>query len=125
MPGQPGNFVFPVAVALDKTAMKIDNATIPLTAGMTVTVEIRTDFSPRHRLPSLAAGQNRIRGTQGEVAGPDPISVGWSTHSPGCSRWCWGAGNGFGARSALTRSRRSLGSVPGRKALQWRRAASH
>ena len=42
-PGQPESFVFPVIVSLDETAMKIDNATIPLTPGMTVTVEIRTD----------------------------------------------------------------------------------
>ena len=42
-PGQPESFVFPVAVSLDETAMKIDNANIPLTPGMTVTVEIRTD----------------------------------------------------------------------------------
>jgi hemolysin D len=42
-PGQPESFVFPVTVSLDETAMKIDNATIPLTPGMTVTVEIRTD----------------------------------------------------------------------------------
>jgi hemolysin D len=42
-PGQPESFVFPVTVALDETAMKIDNAVIPLTPGMTVTVEIRTD----------------------------------------------------------------------------------
>ena len=34
---------FPVTVALDETAMKIDNAIIPLTPGMTVTVEIKTD----------------------------------------------------------------------------------
>jgi hemolysin D len=43
-PGQPESFVFPVTVALDETAMKIDNAAaIPLTPGMTVTVEIKTD----------------------------------------------------------------------------------
>jgi hemolysin D len=42
-PGQPESFVFPVTVALDETAMKIDNATVPLSPGMTVTVEIRTD----------------------------------------------------------------------------------
>jgi hemolysin D len=42
-PGQPESFVFPVTVALDETAMTIDNATIPLTPGLTVTVEIRTD----------------------------------------------------------------------------------
>ena len=32
-----------MTVSLDETAMKIDNATIPLTPGMTATVEIRTD----------------------------------------------------------------------------------
>jgi hypothetical protein len=37
------SFVFPVTVSLDETAMKIDNATIPLNPGMTVAVEIRTD----------------------------------------------------------------------------------
>jgi hemolysin D len=42
-PGQPESFVFPVIVSLDESAMKIDNATIPLTPGMTATVEIRTD----------------------------------------------------------------------------------
>ena len=42
-PGQPESFVFPVTLSLDQTAMKIDNATIPLTPGMTVAVEIRTD----------------------------------------------------------------------------------
>jgi hemolysin D len=42
-PGQAESFVFPVTVSLDESAMKIDNATIPLTPGMTVTVEIRTD----------------------------------------------------------------------------------
>jgi hemolysin D len=42
-PGQPESFVFPVTVSLDETAMKIDDATIPLNPGMTVTVEIRTD----------------------------------------------------------------------------------
>ncbi len=42
-PGQPESFVFPVALSLDETAMKIDNAMIPLAPGMTVTVEIRTD----------------------------------------------------------------------------------
>jgi hemolysin D len=42
-PGQPESFVFPVIVSLDQTAMKIDNAMMPLSPGMTVTVEIRTD----------------------------------------------------------------------------------
>jgi hemolysin D len=62
-PGQPESFVFPVTVALDETAMKVDNAMIPLTPGMTVTVEIKTDsrrvidyiLSPLARLASEAA----------------------------------------------------------------------
>jgi hemolysin D len=61
-PGQPESFVFPVTVSLDESAMKIDNATIPLTPGMTVTVEIRTDsrrvidylLSPLARIASEA-----------------------------------------------------------------------
>ena len=39
-PGQAESFVFPVTVALDETAMKIDEAIIPLTPGMTVTVSV-------------------------------------------------------------------------------------
>ena len=62
-PGQPENFVFPVTVALDETAMKIDNAVVPLTPGMTVTVEIKTDsrrvidylLSPLAKIASEAA----------------------------------------------------------------------
>jgi hemolysin D len=62
-PGQPESFVFPVTVALDETAMKIDDAVIPLTPGMTVTVEIKTDsrrvidylLSPLARIASEAA----------------------------------------------------------------------
>jgi len=62
-PGQPESFVFPVTVSLDQTAMKIDNAIIPLTPGMTVTVEIRTDsrrvidylLSPLAKVASEAA----------------------------------------------------------------------
>jgi hemolysin D len=42
-PGQAETFVFPVTVALDETAMKVDDAIIPLTPGMTVNVEIKTD----------------------------------------------------------------------------------
>jgi hemolysin D len=38
-PGQPESFVFPVVVSLDGTAMTIDNATILLTPGMTVSGE--------------------------------------------------------------------------------------
>lgn len=41
--GQPQSFVFPVTVALEEQAMNINGATIPLTAGMTATVEIKTD----------------------------------------------------------------------------------
>jgi hemolysin D len=41
--GQPQSFVFPVTVALDEQAMNIDGVSIPLTTGMTVTVEIKTD----------------------------------------------------------------------------------
>ena len=42
-PGQPEAFVFPVTIALDESAMKIGDATIRLTPGMTVSVEIKTD----------------------------------------------------------------------------------
>jgi len=42
-PGQPSVFVFPVTLALDSESMKIDGATAPLTPGMTVTAEIKTD----------------------------------------------------------------------------------
>jgi hemolysin D len=62
-PGQPESFVFPVTIALDETTMKVDNAVIPLTPGMTVTVEIKTDsrrvidylLSPLARVASEAA----------------------------------------------------------------------
>jgi hemolysin D len=62
-PGQPESFVFPVTVSLDQSAMKVNGATIPLTPGMTVTVEIRTDsrrvieylLSPLARIASEAA----------------------------------------------------------------------
>jgi hemolysin D len=42
-PGQPESFVFPVAIALDQTEMKIGETPITLNPGMTVTVEINTD----------------------------------------------------------------------------------
>jgi hemolysin D len=42
-PGQPESFVFPVTVALDEQAMTIGGVAIPLTMGMTATVEIKTD----------------------------------------------------------------------------------
>ncbi len=62
-PGQAESFVFPVTVALDATAMKIGDALIPLTPGMTVTVEIKTDsrrvidylLSPLAKIASEAA----------------------------------------------------------------------
>ena len=42
-PRRPESLVFPVTVSLDESSMKIDNANIPLTPGITVTVEIRID----------------------------------------------------------------------------------
>lgn len=39
--GQPESFVFPVTVAIEETAMPVDGATIPLTPGMTATVDIK------------------------------------------------------------------------------------
>ena len=62
-PGQPENFVFPVTVALEESAMKIDRSIVPLTPGMTVTVEIKTDsrrvfdylLSPLAKVASEAA----------------------------------------------------------------------
>jgi len=62
-PGQPENFVFPVTVALEESAMKIDRSVVPLTPGMTVTVEIKTDsrrvldylLSPLAKIASEAA----------------------------------------------------------------------
>lgn len=41
--GQPQNFVYPVMLSLDETAMKVDSASIPLIPGMTLTAEIKTD----------------------------------------------------------------------------------
>jgi hemolysin D len=45
-PGQPETFVFPVTIALDQSAMKIDSRMIALTPGMTVSAEIKTDSRP-------------------------------------------------------------------------------
>jgi hemolysin D len=42
-PGQSQSFVFPVTVAVDETAMRVDGATIPLTPGMTAVVDIKTE----------------------------------------------------------------------------------
>jgi hemolysin D len=42
-PGQAPSFVFPVTVAIDETAMRVDGAAIPLTPGMTATVDIKTE----------------------------------------------------------------------------------
>ncbi|MDE2362917.1 MAG: HlyD family type I secretion periplasmic adaptor subunit [Hyphomicrobiales bacterium] len=41
--GQQQSFVFPVTVSLEKTVMNVDGATVPLTPGMTVSAEIKTD----------------------------------------------------------------------------------
>jgi hemolysin D len=40
--GQPQVFVFPVKVALEKASIKVGDTEVPLTPGMTVTVEINT-----------------------------------------------------------------------------------
>ena len=42
-PGQTQSFVFPVTVAIDSNAMRVDGASIPLTPGMTATVDIKTE----------------------------------------------------------------------------------
>jgi hemolysin D len=42
-PGQAESFVFPVTISIDDTAMKADGVDVPLTPGMTVSVEIKTD----------------------------------------------------------------------------------
>ena len=89
-PGQPESFVFPVTIALDETAMTIDNAIIPLTPGMTVTVEIKTN-SRRvidYLLSPLA--QNRVGSRKGTIARTprrEPIEdlVGLS----GYCEWIW------------------------------------
>ena len=60
--GQPQNFVFPVTLALSETSMKIDEAVMPITPGMTVVAEIKTDrrrvidylFSPLAKIGSEA-----------------------------------------------------------------------
>jgi hemolysin D len=42
-PGQPQSFVFPITIALEASAMKIDGTIVALTPGMTVSAEIKTD----------------------------------------------------------------------------------
>jgi hemolysin D len=42
-PGQNQVFVFPVTISLDAGTIKIDHAVVPLTPGMTITAEIKTD----------------------------------------------------------------------------------
>jgi hemolysin D len=62
-PGQPESFVFPITIALDETTINADRATVPLTPGMTATVEIKTDsrrvidylLSPLAKVASEAA----------------------------------------------------------------------
>jgi len=41
--GQQESFVFPVTVAIEETAMSVDGASIPLTPGMTASIDIKTD----------------------------------------------------------------------------------
>jgi hemolysin D len=61
-PGQQQNFVFQVTLSLEERAMKIGEAIIPLTPGMTVTAEIKTEsrrvidylFSPLAKIASEA-----------------------------------------------------------------------
>jgi hemolysin D len=58
----PQKFVFPILVTLDEIAIRARGAEIPLTAGMTVTAEIKTDsrrvidylFSPLAKVASEA-----------------------------------------------------------------------
>ena len=42
-PGQPASFVFPITVELDADSLLIDGAKTPLSPGMTVSAEIKTD----------------------------------------------------------------------------------
>jgi hemolysin D len=42
-PGQTASFVFPVIVAIEGNAMRVDGAVIPLTPGMTASVDIKTE----------------------------------------------------------------------------------
>jgi hemolysin D len=59
--GQP-NFVFPVMIALDEDAIRVGDASFPMTPGMTVTAEVNTDnrrvidyfFSPLAKVTSEA-----------------------------------------------------------------------
>jgi hemolysin D len=61
--GQPESFVLPVTVALDETSINAGGAIVPLTPGMTATVEIKTDsrrvidylLSPLAKIASEAA----------------------------------------------------------------------
>jgi hemolysin D len=61
--GQPESFVFPVTIALNETSIDAKGAIVPLTPGMTATVEIRTNsrrvidylLSPLAKIASEAA----------------------------------------------------------------------
>jgi hemolysin D len=61
-PGQAPTFVFPVTISLDSPEIKINGVDAPLTPGMTVTAEIKTDsrrvidylFSPLAKMGSEA-----------------------------------------------------------------------
>lgn len=60
--GQPQSFVFPVTVTLEETSIRADGATLPLTPGMTVAIDIETNrrrvidyvFSPIAKVTSEA-----------------------------------------------------------------------
>lgn len=60
--GQPQNFVFPVTVSLEETSIRVDDAVIPLTPGMTVAIDVETNrrrvidylFSPIAKVTSEA-----------------------------------------------------------------------
>jgi hemolysin D len=41
--GQPQSFVFPITLALEETSVKVGNNMVPLSPGMTISVEIKTD----------------------------------------------------------------------------------
>jgi hemolysin D len=61
-PGRRQDFLFPVTLSLEEKAMKVDAAVVPLTPGMTVTAEIKTEsrrvidylFSPLAKVASEA-----------------------------------------------------------------------
>ena len=67
-PGQAESFVFPVTVALDETAMNIDDADHPAHPGHDRHRRNQDRLPASHRLPAVAARQDRVRGRKREVA---------------------------------------------------------